>query len=96
MSRGVLRVWARDLGLGARFAFGGGREGWTRTLLTGLGVGLGVALLLITSAVPSALSARDDRGTARLVNSARESDRPGPDTVLTAVPDHTYRSYGID
>ena len=48
MSRGVLRVWARDLGLGARFAFGGGREGWTRTLLTGLGVGLGVALLLIT------------------------------------------------
>ncbi|MFE2478353.1 FtsX-like permease family protein [Streptomyces sp. NPDC059389] len=94
--QGILRVWARDLGLGARFAFGGGREGWTRTLLTGLGVGLGVALLLITSAVPSALSARDERGTARLVDSARESDRPGPDTVLTAGADQTYRSYGID
>ncbi|WP_406184573.1 FtsX-like permease family protein [Streptomyces sp. NBC_01006] len=96
MSRGMLRVRARDLGLGARFAFGGGREGWTRTLLTGMGVGLGVALLLITSAVPSALSAREDRGAARSVNSSRETGRPGPDTVLTAGADQSYRSYGVD
>ncbi|MFE9556501.1 hypothetical protein ACFYMW_29245 [Streptomyces sp. NPDC006692] len=30
-----------DLGLGARFALTGGREGWVRTVLTALGVGLG-------------------------------------------------------
>ncbi|MFD8791102.1 ABC transporter permease [Streptomyces vinaceus] len=96
MNQGILRVWARDLALGARFAFGGGREGWTRTLLTGVGVGLGVALLLVTSAVPSALSARDGRGAARSVSSAPEADRPGPGTVLTAGADQSYRSYGVD
>ncbi|MEV6576799.1 FtsX-like permease family protein [Streptomyces sp. NPDC051582] len=93
---GILRVWVRDLGLGARFAFGGGREGWTRTLLTGLGVGLGVALLLITSAVPSALASREERGLARMVNSSGEAERPGPATVLTAGADQSYRSYGVD
>ncbi|MFE5766915.1 FtsX-like permease family protein [Streptomyces sp. NPDC056485] len=94
--QGILRVWTRDLGLGARFAFGGGREGWTRTLLTGVGVGLGVALLLITSAVPSALAARQERGLARMVDGSRDADRPGPATVLTADADQTYRSYGVD
>lgn len=96
MNQGILRVWARDLALGARFAFGGGREGWTRTLLTGLGVGLGVALLLVTSAVPSALSARDERGAARSVTFVPEAERPGPGTVLTAGADQSYRSYGVD
>ncbi|MFB6583915.1 hypothetical protein ACFCYC_42030 [Streptomyces sp. NPDC056402] len=51
--------------MGARFAFGGGREGWIRTLLTGVGVGLGVALLLISTAIPGALAARYERGDAR-------------------------------
>ncbi|MFF4798423.1 ABC transporter permease [Streptomyces sp. NPDC001351] len=57
--------WARDLAMGVRFAFAGGREGWTRALLTAVGVGLGVALLLLTTAIPNALSARDKRSTAR-------------------------------
>ena len=33
--------------MGARFAVTGGREGWIRTALTALGVGLGVAVLLL-------------------------------------------------
>ncbi|MFE0673993.1 ABC transporter permease [Streptomyces sp. NPDC058867] len=57
--------WAGDLAMGMRFAFAGGREGWTRAVLTAVGVGLGVALLLLTTAIPNALSARDDRGNAR-------------------------------
>ncbi|MFJ8333705.1 FtsX-like permease family protein [Streptomyces sp. NPDC094437] len=59
------RQWSRDLGLGVRFAFGGGREGWVRALLTAVGVGLGVALLLITTALPNALTVRKEREAAR-------------------------------
>lgn len=92
----ALRVWLRDLALGARFAFGGGREGWTRTLLTGVGVGLGVALLLITSAVPSAMAARDARGAARQTFTSPKAEQPGRDTLLVAGADQSYRSYGVD
>ncbi|AXK36151.1 ABC transporter permease [Streptomyces armeniacus] len=57
--------WVADLAMGARFAFGGGREGWTRTLLTAVGVGLGVAVLLLAASVPHMLGARDARTDAR-------------------------------
>ncbi|GAA2649563.1 ABC transporter permease [Streptomyces vastus] len=60
-----MRQWSRDLGMGFKFAFTGGREGWGRALLTATGVGLGVALLLLTTAIPSALAARQDREEAR-------------------------------
>ncbi|MEV6707011.1 hypothetical protein, partial [Micromonospora wenchangensis] len=36
-----------DLAMGARMAVTGGREGWTRALLTAVGVGIGVAMLLL-------------------------------------------------
>ena len=51
--------------MGARFAVTGGRDGWTRAVLTAVGVGLGVALLLLAAAVPGALAARQARGDAR-------------------------------
>ncbi|MGW0605401.1 ABC transporter permease [Streptomyces sp. NPDC002640] len=51
--------------MGVRFAFTGGREGWTRTVLTAVGVGLGVALLLLTTALPNALAVRQEREAAR-------------------------------
>ncbi|KES03871.1 membrane protein [Streptomyces toyocaensis] len=60
------RQWGRDLGMGMRFAFAGGREGWIRALLTAVGVGLGVALLLLTTALPGALAERHRREEARL------------------------------
>ncbi|MFE0445408.1 ABC transporter permease [Streptomyces fungicidicus] len=60
------RQWARDLAMGSRYAFAGGREGWVRALLTAVGVGLGVALLLLTTALPGALAERHRREEARL------------------------------
>ncbi|WP_063831364.1 FtsX-like permease family protein [Streptomyces sp. NRRL F-2664] len=94
MSR--LRVWTRDLGMGARFAFGGGREGWIRTLLTGVGVGLGVALLLISTAIPGALAARYERGDARSTMHSDSAEAPGPDTLLIARTGQTYQHKDIE
>ncbi|MFJ3828461.1 FtsX-like permease family protein [Streptomyces sp. NPDC090046] len=93
MSR--LRVWTRDLGMGGRFAFGGGREGWIRTVLTGVGVGLGVALLLISTALPSALTARYERGDARSTIEAVRAGQPGRDTLLLKRADQTYHGSEI-
>ncbi|MFE4860183.1 FtsX-like permease family protein [Streptomyces sp. NPDC056670] len=72
----------RDLALGARFALSGGREGWTRTLLTAVGVGLGVALLLGTTALPGALNARNARDNARNDYGASVDSGPADDTLL--------------
>ncbi|MET9661228.1 FtsX-like permease family protein [Streptomyces sp. NPDC006510] len=69
-------AWVRDLGLGIRFAAAGGREGWTRTLLTAVGVGLGVALLLVAASVPHLLDERSGREKARAETKISDS----PDT----------------
>ncbi|AIS00288.1 ABC transporter permease [Streptomyces glaucescens] len=90
------RQWSRDLGLGFRFAFAGGREGWTRTLLTAVGVGLGVALLLLTTAIPNALAVRHDRESARsdLMFNQTEPQK-GDDTLLVANAGTTFREQDV-
>ncbi|MEU2155038.1 FtsX-like permease family protein [Streptomyces sp. NPDC019396] len=91
------RIWIRDLLMGARFAIGGGREGWTRTLLTGVGVGLGAALLLVTASIPNAMAARDARTDARSDATAPTAEAPGRDTLLIAEADtrfHEDEVYG--
>lgn len=86
-----LRSWARDLGLGARFAVTGGRGGWLRTLLTATGIGLGVALLLVAASLPNMLFQREVRESARSVDASREVTRPGPDTFLHTEQETLYR-----
>jgi len=51
----------RTLLLGWRLALGGGREGLVRLAFTAAGVGLGVALLLLSLTAPQALRGRYDR-----------------------------------
>ncbi|MFI1386042.1 FtsX-like permease family protein [Embleya sp. NPDC020886] len=80
--------------MGAGFAVTGGREGWTRTLLTAIGVGLGVALLLLTTAIPGALGARDDRGRGRDELSGR-AQQAAENTLLVATIDTTYKGDDI-
>ncbi|HVT68950.1 MAG TPA: hypothetical protein VHF26_14460, partial [Trebonia sp.] len=76
------RQWARDLAMGARFAAGGGREGWIRTALTAVGVGLGVAVLLLAAAVPAMMSARDHREAARNTFAPGDQPKPSASTFL--------------
>jgi hypothetical protein len=82
--------------MGARFAFTGGREGWTRVLLTAVGVGLGVALLLLTTAIPNALSVRHQRDAARLDYTYSQNRPPkADDTLVIADTDTTYHDKEI-
>ncbi|MGW0835400.1 ABC transporter permease [Streptomyces prunicolor] len=90
------RQWAADLAMGVRFAFGGGREGWVRAVLTAVGVGLGVALLLLTTALPNALSERDARGNARMdfTYSGKQLAK-ADNTVVVADTSTTFRSKDV-
>ncbi|MET7653590.1 FtsX-like permease family protein [Streptomyces sp. NPDC005486] len=91
-----LRQWARDLGLGVRFAFSGGREGWIRAVLTAVGVGLGVAVLLLTTAVPAALEVRHDREQARLDwPFGDKQPTKADDTLLITNVDTTFRDKDV-
>ncbi|MEU6574443.1 FtsX-like permease family protein [Streptomyces sp. NPDC046805] len=89
-----MRVYG-DLAMGVRFAFGG-REGWLRTLLTAVGVGLGVALLLLTASIPTALAARHDREAARMDDPVGTQElRRADDTLVVARVDTTYRGTDV-
>ncbi|MGX1477177.1 UNVERIFIED_CONTAM: hypothetical protein RKD50_005985 [Streptomyces canus] len=90
-----LRQWWRDLAMGVRFAFAGGREGWVRALLTAVGVGLGVALLLLTTALPNALAVRHERGDARADINYGQDMKKGDDTLLSGNASTTFRDTDI-
>lgn len=76
------RQWARDLAVGARFAVTGGREGWVRMTLTAVGVGLGVALLLLCTALPNVFAARHKVEDARFDYTYSEKTPPKADNTF--------------
>ncbi|MEU3709081.1 ABC transporter permease [Streptomyces catenulae] len=67
--------------MGIRFAASGGREGWTRTALTAVGVALGVAVLLIGASVPTLMNAWHGREKAR-ENLGQMHEPPRGDTTV--------------
>ncbi|WP_340558378.1 FtsX-like permease family protein [Streptomyces sp. GSL17-111] len=89
----MIRTWLRELGLGVRFAAGGGRSGWVRTLLTAAGVGIGVAVLLLAASVPTVLDASEARKDGRQPVGGMGEDvaPPGPTTALMAWSGTTFR-----
>ncbi|WP_347404473.1 hypothetical protein [Streptomyces sp. MST-110588] len=95
-NRAGLAIWARDLVLGMRFAVGSGREGWVRTILTAVGVGLGVALLLGATSVPNLSQARSDRADARGGVVADDSAKPSDSSVLLQRLGTVFRGTDVD
>ncbi|MEU7222991.1 ABC transporter permease [Streptomyces chrestomyceticus] len=91
-----LAVWVRDLLMGMRFAVGSGREGWTRTLLTAVGVGLGVALLLGASSVPSLLGNRSERSNARNIEFQEQTPKPSDSSFLFHRVGSQFRGESVD
>jgi hypothetical protein len=89
------RQWSRDLAMGVRFAFTGGREGWIRVLLTAVGVGLGVALLLLTTAIPNALAVRDQRNQDRRDYTYGAYQPKGANTLVISDADSTFRGSDV-
>jgi hypothetical protein len=75
--------------MGVRFAFAGGREGWIRALLTAVGVGLGVALLLLTTAIPNALAERSRREAARSDHTFTQQKLPRAEDTLVVLDTDT-------
>ncbi|PPK64546.1 FtsX-like permease family protein [Actinokineospora auranticolor] len=59
-----MRSWLNDLAIGVRLAVGGGRTALARFVLSTIGIGLAVAVLLLASSVGPILDARDVRATA--------------------------------
>ncbi|MCD9594734.1 ABC transporter permease [Streptomyces malaysiensis subsp. malaysiensis] len=94
-SRVPIARWAADLAMGGRFAVTGGRESWARTIMTAVGVGLGVALLLLASSVPTMYQQRHERGDARSAFSFGVGVKPGPDTLRVTNGGTTYRDQDI-
>ncbi|KOG64960.1 integral membrane protein [Streptomyces griseoflavus] len=88
-------AWARDLMMGLRFAAGGGREGWIRTVLTAVGVGLGVAVLFLGASVPSLLDSWHGREKARENLGQAHEPRPADNTLLYAHADTRYHHQNI-
>ncbi|WSQ06551.1 ABC transporter permease [Streptomyces sp. NBC_01231] len=83
------RQWSRDLALGARFSVTGGREGWVRMTLTAVGVGLGVALLLLCTAMPNVLASRSKVEDARYANMYSQTVPSKADNTLLVADANT-------
>lgn len=89
-----MKLWFTDLLLGVRLALGGGRTSWVRLALTGAGIGIGVAVLLTASAVPSMLESREQRDAA--ATPVLGEPRPGQDALYERRWFTEFRGRGID
>ncbi|MFJ6747026.1 FtsX-like permease family protein [Streptomyces sp. NPDC091266] len=93
--RGAARRWSTDLAMGARFAVTGGREGWIRTALTAVSVGLGVCVLLLAAAVPHAMNSALDRGKARTATPVSGHPARSDHSLLMTPVDSAYRGTSL-
>ncbi|BEL06808.1 ABC transporter permease [Actinoplanes sichuanensis] len=79
--------------LGVRLSVAGGRSGWLRLALIAAGVGLGVGMLLVLAATPTAVAAREERRDDRASGAAAES--AGPATLLVLAVESRFREEAV-
>ena len=87
-----MKLWFADLALGVRLALGGGRTSWVRLVLTGAGIGLGVAVLLAASSVTTVMTERAERQSAA---GPVFSEAASGDVLYMTFWDTDYRGEGI-
>jgi hypothetical protein len=88
--------WLGELALGARLTFAGGRDGRLRTTMAAIGVGLGVALLLVAAAIPTMLDERSSRDDARADQQwGAELTAAAANTLLVALFNTTFGEHSI-
>ena len=86
-----MRARLRDLLLGARLVFAGGRDGLLRTTFIAVGIGLGVAVMLGAAAIGPMIEARADRTDGRSYELFRyPALEQGPNTLLISSYDTIY------
>lgn len=94
-SRSRLPRMIQDVALGAWLTATGGRDGWVRTAMTALGVGIGVAVLLLAISAPGAMAIRQERVDQRAADTAGNSAVAGPHSLLIGNVDTTFRGQRV-
>lgn len=85
--------WLTDLVLGVRLSVAGGRSGWLRLAMIAAGVGLGVAMLLLVAAAPTANAYREQRRADRALGPSVE--RAGADTLLALTTESRFKDVTV-
>lgn len=93
MSR--LRTWAADLVLGVRLAIGDRHTPWGRLALMTVGVGIGVAVLLASAALPTWLDSRDQRTAQRAMVATSSVTAETPAAVLGMNGSTSFHEHSI-
>ncbi|WHT19107.1 ABC transporter permease [Crossiella sp. CA-258035] len=86
--------WLSELLLGTRLALTGGRAAWARLMLSAVGIGLGVMVLLLAAAVGPAQEAKADRMAARQLETGDPARAGGtePTHLLARQAGQVWRS----
>ncbi|OLF15739.1 FtsX-like permease family protein [Actinophytocola xanthii] len=80
-----MRGWTSDLILGMRLAVGGGRSSVTRFVLSTVGVGVAVVVLLVGASVGTIVTQQDQRDDADTVRSTEPVDGVDPLYVARSI-----------
>ncbi|MGW0516704.1 FtsX-like permease family protein [Crossiella sp. NPDC003009] len=86
--------WLSELLLGTRLALTGGRAAWARLMLSAVGIGLGVMVLLLAASVGPAQEAKADRTAARQLETGDPARAGGaePTHLLARQAGQVWRS----
>ena len=91
-----MRGRLRDLLLGARLVFAGGRDGLLRTTFIAVGIGLGVAVMLGAAAIGPMIEARAERTDGRSYEMFRYPElEPAANTLLISDRGTLYRDIAV-